>query len=129
MLDVEDCCSGAEHLVYTQKVDAKRLCIDGGSAGGYTTLACLCFKHTFKAGQSLPILCSENDKRYFHLKSNFQALSSEEFLIGFQCCWCFLSCRLSVSYALCKQEPAVMVLETWLSWRQRPTSLRAGIVT
>ena len=26
------------------KVDGKRLCITGGSAGGYTTLACLAFK-------------------------------------------------------------------------------------
>lgn len=25
-------------------VDPQRLCIDGGSAGGYTTLACLAFR-------------------------------------------------------------------------------------
>lgn len=35
------------------KVDEKRLCITGGSAGGYTTLAALAFKDTFKAGASL----------------------------------------------------------------------------
>jgi dipeptidyl aminopeptidase/acylaminoacyl peptidase len=35
------------------KVDEERLCITGGSAGGYTTLASLAFKETFKAGASL----------------------------------------------------------------------------
>lgn len=35
------------------KVDAERLCITGGSAGGYTTLAALAFRDTFKAGASL----------------------------------------------------------------------------
>ncbi|KAH9624638.1 hypothetical protein KSS87_000793 [Heliosperma pusillum] len=35
------------------KVDTDRLCITGGSAGGYTTLAALAFKETFKAGASL----------------------------------------------------------------------------
>lgn len=35
------------------KVDGDRLCITGGSAGGYTTLAALAFRDTFKAGASL----------------------------------------------------------------------------
>lgn len=35
------------------KADGERLCITGGSAGGYTTLAALAFKKTFKAGASL----------------------------------------------------------------------------
>lgn len=35
------------------KVDGERLCITGRSAGGYTTLACLAFRETFKAGASL----------------------------------------------------------------------------
>ena len=35
------------------KVDGERLCIVGGSAGGYTTLAALAFRETFKAGASL----------------------------------------------------------------------------
>lgn len=35
------------------KVDGQRLCITGRSAGGYTTLACLAFRDTFKAGASL----------------------------------------------------------------------------
>ena len=35
------------------KVDGQRLCITGRSAGGYTTLAALAFRDTFKAGASL----------------------------------------------------------------------------
>lgn len=35
------------------KVDGQRLCITGKSAGGYTALACLAFRNTFKAGASL----------------------------------------------------------------------------
>lgn len=50
--DVDDCSSGALHLAETNRVDGDRLCIDGGSAGGYTTLACLTFKDVFKAGVS-----------------------------------------------------------------------------
>merc|ERR550534_1222179 len=34
------------------QVDAEKLLIDGGSAGGYTTLACLTFRDIFKAGAS-----------------------------------------------------------------------------
>ena len=50
LCDVEDCSSGARYLADTGKVDGDRLCIDGGSAGGYTTLACLAFTDVFKAG-------------------------------------------------------------------------------
>lgn len=34
-------------------VDGKRLCIDGRSAGGYTTIASMVFANTFAAGCSL----------------------------------------------------------------------------
>ncbi|KAJ0984732.1 hypothetical protein J5N97_003088 [Dioscorea zingiberensis] len=53
IVDVNDCCSCAEILAAKGKVDGKRLCITGRSAGGYTTLACLAFRDTFKAGASL----------------------------------------------------------------------------
>ncbi|KAL3514539.1 hypothetical protein ACH5RR_027256 [Cinchona calisaya] len=53
IVDVNDCCSCAKFLVDSGKVDGERLCITGGSAGGYTTLAALAFKDTFKAGASL----------------------------------------------------------------------------
>ncbi|XP_034590034.1 dipeptidyl-peptidase 5 isoform X1 [Setaria viridis] len=53
VVDVNDCCSCATFLVETGRVDGKRLCITGESAGGFTTLACLAFRQTFKAGCSL----------------------------------------------------------------------------
>lgn len=49
--DVDDCCSGAQALANEGRVDKNCLCIDGGSAGGYTTLACLAFRDVFKAGK------------------------------------------------------------------------------
>lgn len=53
IVDVDDCCSCAKYLVDKGMVDGERLCIVGGSAGGYTTLAALAFRDTFKAGASL----------------------------------------------------------------------------
>jgi dipeptidyl aminopeptidase/acylaminoacyl peptidase len=50
IVDVEDCCAAAEHLVAKGLVDGNRLAIRGGSAGGFTTLAALAFNDTFKAG-------------------------------------------------------------------------------
>ncbi|ELR99405.1 S9 family peptidase [Gloeocapsa sp. PCC 73106] len=52
VVDVDDCVNGAKYLVQQQKVDPQRLAITGGSAGGYTTLAALTFRDTFKAGAS-----------------------------------------------------------------------------
>lgn len=51
--DVIDVCSGADYLVGRGLVDSEKLAIRGGSAGGYTVLAALAFKDTFKAGASL----------------------------------------------------------------------------
>ncbi|XP_057496887.1 uncharacterized protein LOC130781646 [Actinidia eriantha] len=53
IVDVNDCCCCAKFLVDDRKVDGERLCITGCSAGGYTTLASLAFRETFKAGASL----------------------------------------------------------------------------
>uniref|UniRef100_A0A0D6QWF8 Peptidase S9 prolyl oligopeptidase catalytic domain-containing protein n=1 Tax=Araucaria cunninghamii TaxID=56994 RepID=A0A0D6QWF8_ARACU len=53
VVDVDDCCSCALFLVSTGRVDGERLCITGKSAAGYTTLAALVFRETFKAGASL----------------------------------------------------------------------------
>ena len=50
--DVDDCVNGAKFLVAAGKVDGDRLMIDGGSAGGYTTLCALTFRDVFKAGAS-----------------------------------------------------------------------------
>jgi dipeptidyl aminopeptidase/acylaminoacyl peptidase len=50
--DVEDCQAAARWLVEQGRVDPDRLCIRGGSAGGFTTLAALAFGDTFSAGAS-----------------------------------------------------------------------------
>jgi len=52
LVDVEDCEAGARFLVEQGLADAAQLAIDGGSAGGYTTLSALTFGNTFKAGAS-----------------------------------------------------------------------------
>ncbi|CAA6659468.1 unnamed protein product [Spirodela intermedia] len=53
IVDVNDCCTCATFLADQGKVDGDRLCIMGRSAGGYTTLAALAFRDTFRAGASL----------------------------------------------------------------------------
>ena len=50
--DVEDCAAVAQHLVDRGDVDPRRLCIRGGSAGGFTALAALAFEDVFSAGAS-----------------------------------------------------------------------------
>jgi dipeptidyl aminopeptidase/acylaminoacyl peptidase len=50
--DVDDCISGALHLVAIGAVDVDRLLVSGGSAGGFTTLCALTFQNTFRAGAS-----------------------------------------------------------------------------
>jgi dipeptidyl aminopeptidase/acylaminoacyl peptidase len=52
IVDIDDVCAGAQYLVQEGLADEKRLCIDGGSAGGYTTLGALAFKDVFRAGCS-----------------------------------------------------------------------------
>jgi dipeptidyl aminopeptidase/acylaminoacyl peptidase len=52
IIDVDDCVNGAQYLVRRGLVDGIRLAIDGGSAGGYTTLSVLTFRDTFKVGAS-----------------------------------------------------------------------------
>jgi len=48
--DIDDCCHGAMHLADIGQANSQNLCIDGRSAGGYSTLASLTFKSVFKAG-------------------------------------------------------------------------------
>lgn len=52
VVDVEDCVNGARHLVAAGMVDAQKLVIRGGSAGGFTALCALMFHDVFKAGAS-----------------------------------------------------------------------------
>ena len=53
IVDVEDCINAARYLIGQGLADPARLAIDGGSAGGYTTLCALTFHRDFKAGASL----------------------------------------------------------------------------
>ena len=52
VLDVQDSIAAARFLVDRGDVDASRLAIRGGSAGGYTTLCALTFHDVFRAGAS-----------------------------------------------------------------------------
>jgi dipeptidyl aminopeptidase/acylaminoacyl peptidase len=51
-VDVDDCSAAALWLANQGLVDRDRMAIRGGSAGGYTTLATLCFRDVFAAGVS-----------------------------------------------------------------------------
>lgn len=52
VVDVDDCVNAARYCVKKKWADQKRLAIQGGSAGGYTTLAALTFRDLFGAGAS-----------------------------------------------------------------------------
>jgi len=52
VVDVADCAAAARALVSAGKAHPERLAIEGGSAGGFTTLAALCFTDVFRAGAS-----------------------------------------------------------------------------
>ncbi|VVN15919.1 alpha/beta hydrolase family protein [Pseudomonas fluorescens] len=52
-VDVEDACAVVSYLAEQGLIDGERAFIRGGSAGGYTTLCALAFKHVFRAGASL----------------------------------------------------------------------------
>jgi dipeptidyl aminopeptidase/acylaminoacyl peptidase len=53
LVDVADAIAAVDYLVAKQRVDAARVAIRGGSAGGFTTLAALAFHDRFKAGANL----------------------------------------------------------------------------
>jgi dipeptidyl aminopeptidase/acylaminoacyl peptidase len=53
VVDVDDVVAAARYLVERGDVDPHRLAVEGGSAGGYTTLAALAFRDLFAAGISL----------------------------------------------------------------------------
>jgi dipeptidyl aminopeptidase/acylaminoacyl peptidase len=52
IVDVDDCVAGARWLSDQGLVDGDRMAIRGGSASGFTTLAALAFRDTFRAGTS-----------------------------------------------------------------------------
>lgn len=51
--DINDVSNGALWCVQEGLANGDWLCIDGRSAGGYTTMAALTFKDVFSAGASL----------------------------------------------------------------------------
>lgn len=53
VIDIDDCVNAAHYVVEQGLADPERLAIDGGSAGGYTTLCALAFRDDFAAGASL----------------------------------------------------------------------------
>ena len=52
VVDVDDCAAAAQSLVAAGRADPDRIAIEGGSAGGFTTLAALCLTDVFRAGAS-----------------------------------------------------------------------------
>jgi dipeptidyl aminopeptidase/acylaminoacyl peptidase len=52
VVDVQDCEDVVAFLAERGRIDPDRVAISGGSAGGYTTLAALCFTDRFRAGAS-----------------------------------------------------------------------------
>jgi dipeptidyl aminopeptidase/acylaminoacyl peptidase len=52
IVDVEDCVNAARYLADQGEVDGERLIIQGGSAGGFTTLCALTFTDVFAVGAS-----------------------------------------------------------------------------
>ena len=50
VVDVVDCSEAAKTLIELGKADSELIAIEGGSAGGFTTLACLCFTDVFRVG-------------------------------------------------------------------------------
>ena len=52
VVDVADCAAAAQAVIDQGQAHPQRVAIEGGSAGGFTTLAALCFTDRFRAGAS-----------------------------------------------------------------------------
>jgi dipeptidyl aminopeptidase/acylaminoacyl peptidase len=74
VVDVADCAAAARALVAAERAGADRIAIEGGSAGGFTVLAALCFTDVFRAGacryavadpSALAIASHRFEARYF----------------------------------------------------------------
>ncbi len=52
VVDVADCAAAAQAVIDQEQAHPERVAIEGGSAGGFTTLAALCFTDRFSAGAS-----------------------------------------------------------------------------
>jgi dipeptidyl aminopeptidase/acylaminoacyl peptidase len=56
-VDVEDCAAAARALIADGRAHPEQIAIEGGSAGGFTTLACLCFTDVFRVGACRYAVC------------------------------------------------------------------------
>lgn len=57
VVDVADCAAAAQALIASGHAHPDRVAIEGGSAGGFTTLAALCFTDVFRAGACRYAVC------------------------------------------------------------------------
>ena len=57
VVDVEDCAAAAQALIRAGRAHPEQIAIEGGSAGGFTTLACLCFSDVFRVGACRYAVC------------------------------------------------------------------------
>jgi hypothetical protein len=92
------------------EVDSKRLCIDGRSAGGYTTMAALVFKDTFTAGASLYGVLSWNSHpmKVFLIQHNCLSMPCSA------CMDCTTECFNWTPLLLCFQDVTINVCPVYL---------------
>ena len=57
VVDVADCAAAARALIVSGRAHPDQIAIEGGSAGGFTTLAALCFSDVFRAGACRYAVC------------------------------------------------------------------------
>ena len=57
VVDVADCAAAAEALIAAGRAHPDQIAIEGGSAGGFTTLAALCFTDVFRVGACRYAVC------------------------------------------------------------------------
>ena len=57
LVDVADCAAAAQALISSGRAHPDQIAIEGGSAGGFTTLAALCFSDVFRAGACRYAVC------------------------------------------------------------------------
>ena len=57
VVDVADCAAAAQALISSGRAHPDQIAIEGGSAGGFTTLAGLCFSDVFRAGACRYAVC------------------------------------------------------------------------
>ena len=57
VVDVADCAAAAQALIEAGRANPGKIAIEGGSAGGFTTLAALCFTKVFRAGACRYAVC------------------------------------------------------------------------